>query len=197
MCLSALTMVDVSRTSPNGRTKLGSRHDRNVSRLSGVARADSTEAAGPSDVPAGTRFSTGVAGDSLQPVDINDAPDAARLRDLWADHQAAGWPESVPGGGDGSWDQVGGEPVMLDAEIAGIVATVVGSRRPPDASQQDDLRVLAAELDKAWPIVPTEAQPYLGGGRLSSAGHCSAGGRWTGPRLSLVSVAAGSAATTA
>ena len=94
-------------------------------------------------------------------MDLNDAPEAARLRALWAAHQAAGWPESVPGGGDEDWDQVGVEPVMLDADIAGIVATVVGSRRPPDVGQQDLLTSLVAELDKAWPIVPTDAQPYF------------------------------------
>lgn len=94
-------------------------------------------------------------------MDLNDAPEAARLYDLWASHEAAAWPESGPGGGDEQWDQVGVEPVMLDAAIAGIISTVVGSRRPPDASQQAELEALLADLDEASPVVPTEAQPYF------------------------------------
>lgn len=94
-------------------------------------------------------------------MDLNVAPEAERLRDLWADHQATAWPESVPPGGDEEWDRAGVEPVMLNADIAGIISTVVGSRRPPDMGQQDLLRSLLADLDKAWPVVPTDAQPHL------------------------------------
>lgn len=94
-------------------------------------------------------------------MDLDDAPEAQRLRDLWVSHQAAEWPESVQRGGDEQWDQAGVEPVMLDADISGVISTVVGSRRPPDVQQQAYLADCLAELDQVSTLVPTEAQPYF------------------------------------
>lgn len=67
----------------------------------------------------------------------------------------------MPRGGDENWDQVGVEPVMLDADISGILSTAILSRRPPDVVQQSHLRALMADVDRALPVVPTEARPYF------------------------------------
>jgi hypothetical protein len=94
-------------------------------------------------------------------VDLNNAPEAERLRNLWSSRQAAEWPDSVERGGDEDWDQAGVEPVMLDADIAGVVCTVLGSRRPPDAGQQAILASCLEDLERVWPKMPPDAKPYF------------------------------------
>lgn len=94
-------------------------------------------------------------------MDLDDAPEAERLRALWKVHQVAGWPESVPPGGDERWDAVGVVPDSLDDDISGVVSTVVGSRRPPDAQQQASLVAGLSEVDQVLALVPTDARPYF------------------------------------
>ena len=76
-------------------------------------------------------------------VDLNEAPENQRLRSLWAAHLDEPFPADVDKAED-----AGADLVMLDADIAGVISTVLGSRRPPDATQQQTLRACLVELDR-------------------------------------------------
>lgn len=107
---------------------------------------------------------------SLHPVDLNDAPEAGRLRSLWAAHVAERFPSAVDTGED-----AGADLVMLDADIAGVLDSVLASRRPPNVEQQRMLRACIAQSDCAAVVKP--AQQYFSRLRemadlaLSTAGH--------------------------
>jgi len=87
-------------------------------------------------------------------VDLNDAPEAERLRSLWAAHADEAFPPAVDKAEDG-----GAELVMLDADLAGVIVTVLVSRRTPDNRQQRVLRDSIEELDRIQVAEP--AQPYF------------------------------------
>lgn len=77
------------------------------------------------------------------------------LHSLWTEHQAVPFPAAMNGGA------VGLELVVLDAEIAGLVASVLAGRRPPDAAQRRLLRDRVADLDRLQPEVPERALSYV------------------------------------
>lgn len=103
-------------------------------------------------------------------MDLNEAPENQRLRLLWAAHLAEPFPSEV-----GKSDDAGADLVTLDADIAGVISTVLGSRRPPDGAQQQTLRACVEELDRLE--VVEVAQPYFTRLRelailaLGAAGH--------------------------
>jgi hypothetical protein len=103
-------------------------------------------------------------------VDLNDAPEAERLRSLWAVHAEKPFPPEVDKAEEG-----GADLVMLDADLAGVIVTVLGSRRPPDIGQQRVLRGCIEELDRIQVAEP--AQVYFSRLRemadltLLTAGH--------------------------
>ncbi len=103
-------------------------------------------------------------------MDLNDAAETERLRSLWAAHAAERFPSAVDKG-----EAAGADLVMLDADLAGVILSVLGARRPPNIGQQRVLRDCIDELDRIQVAEP--AQPYFSRLRemadlaLLTAGH--------------------------
>jgi hypothetical protein len=104
-------------------------------------------------------------------VDLDRAPQAKRLRSLWAAHTAQPFPA------EGYEAEHVGDLVMVDADIAGVISSVLGSRQPPAIGHVQMLRDCIAELDRMRDEVPEPARPYFSRLRemaklaLLAAGH--------------------------
>ena len=87
-------------------------------------------------------------------MDLHETAEHQPLRSLWAAHLDEPFPSEV----DGSEDTAG-DLVRLDADIAGVISTVLGSRRPPNVGEQFILRACLEVLDRL--DISTPAQSYF------------------------------------
>jgi hypothetical protein len=81
------------------------------------------------------------------------------LRSLWQLHMSRGFPESIDKS-DERWDEFI-HPVMLDADIAGTVSSVMNGATAATESQRLALEAYLRDLEATDHLVPEDARPYF------------------------------------